>query len=131
MGQESTIAATARIYVPGTVTLGRDVHLNDFVHIWGGGGVTIGDHVMVASHAVITSQSHDVNARAAGLLYRDTDDWRPVIIGRNVWIGAGACILPGVEIGDDSVIAAGAVVTRSVAPRALVMGVPGRVVRRL
>lgn len=131
MGPESTVAATARIYVPGMVRLGRDVHLNDFVHIWGGGGVTLGDHVLVASHVVITSQSHDVNALASGLLYRETDDLRPVTIGRNVWIGSGATILPGVEIGDDSVIAAGAVVTRSVPPRSLVMGVPGKVVRRL
>ncbi len=131
MGNETSIASTVRIYVPGKVRLGRDVHLNDFVHIWGGGGVTLGDHVLVASHAVITSQSHDVNALASGLLYRETDVLRPVTIGRNVWIGSGACVLPGVEIGDDSVIAAGAVVTRNVPPRALVMGVPGRVVRRL
>jgi acetyltransferase-like isoleucine patch superfamily enzyme len=131
MGQESAIASTVRIYVPGMVRLGRDVHLNDFVHIWGGGGVILGDHVLVASHVVITSQSHDVNALASGLLYRETDDLRPVIVGRNVWIGSGACILPGVAIGDDSVIAAGSVVTRSVPARTLVMGVPARVVRQL
>lgn len=131
MGDSSRIALTVRIYVPGNVSLGRDVHLNDFVHIWGGGGVTLGDHVLIASHTIITSQSHDINAASRGLLYRETTDNRPVQIGRNVWVGSGACILPGVEIGEDSVIAAGSVVTRSVPPRSLVMGTPGRVIRTL
>ena len=55
----------------------------------------------------------------------------PVRIGRGVWIAAGAMVLQGVEVGDDSVVAAGAVVTKDVAPRTLVAGVPARVVRPL
>jgi acetyltransferase-like isoleucine patch superfamily enzyme len=53
----------------------------------------------------------------------------PIVVGRNVWIGAGATVLQGVTIGDDAVVAAGAVVTRDVPPRVLVAGVPARVVK--
>jgi len=54
----------------------------------------------------------------------------PVIIGRNVWVGAKATILEGVTIGDDAVIGAGAVVTRDIPARAVAVGVPARVIRR-
>lgn len=131
LGPASNIAGSVRIHSPRNVKIGHDSHVNHFVHIWGGGGVVIGDHVLVASHVVITSQSHAVDAVARNLLYRDTDVMAPVVIERNVWIGANACILPGVTIGRDSVVAAGAVVTKSVPERSLVMGVPARVVRRL
>jgi acetyltransferase-like isoleucine patch superfamily enzyme len=53
----------------------------------------------------------------------------PIVIGRNVWIGAGATVLQGVTIGDDAVVAAGAVVTGDVPPAVLVAGVPARTVR--
>ena len=68
----------------------------------------------------------DVEQRAAGLEYA-----RPVTIGDNVWICAGALILPGVTIGEGSVIGAGSVVTRSVPPRCLAVGNPCRVIRSL
>ena len=68
----------------------------------------------------------DVEQRAAGL-----GDARPVTIGDNVWICAGALILPGVTIGEGSVIGAGSVVTRSVPPRCLAVGNPCRVIRSL
>ncbi|WP_280516425.1 DapH/DapD/GlmU-related protein, partial [Actinomyces succiniciruminis] len=53
----------------------------------------------------------------------------PIDIGRRVWIGAGASIMPGVTVGDDAVIAGGAVVTKDVPPRSVVAGVPARVIR--
>ena len=61
------------------------------------------------------------------------EEWtsaRPVKIGKNVWIGGKAIILPGVTIGDNAIVGAGAVVTRDVAEGATVMGIPARVVAR-
>lgn len=131
LGDGTVIRSTVKIYSPRQVQIGRQVSLNDFVHIWGAAGVTIGDNCMIAAHVVITSQSHDVDALQRGLLYRDTNANLPVNILANVWIGSGACILPGVTIGEGSVVGAGAVVTRDVPAACLVVGVPARVARRL
>lgn len=103
--------------------LGARVSINAFVHIWAQGGVTIGDDTLIASHVAITSLTHDPRAE----LYAASLVARPVVIGRNVWIGAHAVILPGVTIGDGAIVGAGAVVTRDVAPRTVVVGVPARV----
>ena len=131
LGSGSRVLPTVKIYGASAVHVGSRVVLNDFVHIWGAGGVHIGDNTMLASHVVVTSQSHDIAALSKGALYRDTHDDRPVVIGANVWVASGAFILPGVSIGDGAVVGAGAVVTRDVPPGALVMGVPARVVRQL
>ena len=100
--------------------IGARVSINAFVHIWATGGVTIGDDTLIASHVAITSLSHD--PRAARFSASKME--KPVVIGRNVWIGAHAVILPGVTIGDGAIVGAGAVVTRDVAPGAVVVGVP-------
>lgn len=125
------MARTVKIYAPRQVSIGSNCVLNDFVHIWGSGGVIIEDETIVAAHTVITSQSHKIEALENAELYRETADNRPVYIGRNVWIGSNVTVLPGIEIGADSVVAAGAVVTRDVPPRTLVAGIPARVVRQL
>jgi maltose O-acetyltransferase len=100
--------------------VGARVSINAFVHIWALGGVTIGDDTLIASHVAITSLTHDPRAK----LFSASTQARPIVIGRNVWIGTHAVILPGVTIGDGAIIGAGAVVTRDVAPRTTVVGVP-------
>ncbi|WP_343206255.1 DapH/DapD/GlmU-related protein [Arthrobacter yangruifuii] len=55
----------------------------------------------------------------------------PITIGRNVWLGSNVTVLPGISIGDDSVVAAGAVVTRDIPPRSLAVGAPAKVIRSL
>ncbi|RYE42816.1 MAG: acyltransferase [Hyphomicrobiales bacterium] len=131
MGRGSKISSRCVIYRASRVSLGEHVSLNDFVHIWGAGGVQIGDHSLVAAHVTLTSQSHDAAALAKGKLYRETTDDAPIVVGRNVWICSNATVLPGVTIGDGSIVAAGAVVTKDVPPGVLVAGVPARLVRKL
>jgi maltose O-acetyltransferase len=131
IGSGSRIYSTVRIYRGSRVRLGSRVVLNDMVHIWGAGGLTVGDDTLVASHVAITTQTHDVDALSHGLLYRETSVARPINIGRNVWIGTGAIILPGITIGDGAIVAAGSVITRDVAEGTLVAGVPAKFVRRL
>lgn len=107
--------------------VGKRVAINAFVHIWANAPVTIGDHSMLASHVRITTSTHDPAIRP----YRDHRRDAPVVIGRNVWIGSGAIVLPGITIGDNAVVGAGSVVTRDVAPDTIVAGVPARVLRTL
>lgn len=85
--------------------------------------VRIGDGTKIGPGTQILTADHprDGEGRATGLEFG-----RPITIGRNVWIGGGALILPGVEIGDDAVIGAGSVVTRSVPEGVTVAGNPAR-----
>jgi maltose O-acetyltransferase len=95
--------------------------------------VVIGDDVMIASNVEIhDNPSHPLDpGRRKRRESFDLDEAAPVVIGHNVWIAGGAKILQGVTIGDNSVVAAGAVVTASVPCDVLVAGVPARVIRQL
>jgi maltose O-acetyltransferase len=108
------------------IRLGRDVFLNYGCVILDVVAVRIGELTQIASGVQILTADHprDPAQRRAGVEFG-----RPVTIGANVWIGAGALILPGVEIGDDAIVGAGAVVTRHVAPGATVAGNPARPIR--
>jgi maltose O-acetyltransferase len=107
--------------------VGERVAINAFVHIWANQSVTIGNDSMIASHVQITTSTHTYKSRP----YRDHREDSPVVIGSNVWVGSGAIILPGVTIGDNSVVGAGSVVTRSVPPNSLVIGIPAKVIKTL
>jgi acetyltransferase-like isoleucine patch superfamily enzyme len=113
------------ILAPGQVEFGEDVSFNAYLHIWGTGGVKIGNRVLIASHVAITSSTHDPSAP----VMMGTIVHRPVIIEDDVWIGAHSVILPGVHVGHGAVIAAGAVVTRDVPAECTVAGVPARIVK--
>jgi maltose O-acetyltransferase len=106
------------------ISVGSDASINAFVHMWGHGGITIGNDCLIASHVSINSVTHDTKG-----LYRDSVVERPVVIGNNVWIGAHAVILPGVTIGNNAIVGAGAVVTQDVAENAVVTGVPAKIIR--
>lgn len=105
------------------IRLGRDVFLNFNCVILDVCEVEIGDLTQIGPGVQILTADHPRNAdeRARGVEFG-----KPIVIGRNVWIGGGAIILPGVTVGDDAVIGAGSVVTRDVAPGATVMGNPAR-----
>ena len=85
--------------------------------------VEIGDLTQIGPGVQILTADHprDPGERARGVEFG-----KPIMIGRNVWIGGGALILPGVTIGEDAVVGAGSVVTRDVASGATVMGNPAR-----
>jgi galactoside O-acetyltransferase len=122
---------TLELYFPcyihpiGNVTVGRNVAISAFVHIVANGGVSIGDRTIIASGVQITSSTHDPGHRP----YREKRIDAPVHIGTNVWIGAGAVILPGITIGDNAVIGAGSVVTRDVPANTVVVGTPAKPLR--
>lgn len=105
------------------ISLGAGAFLNFNCVILDVVAVTIGDGTQIGPAVQILAADHprDAAQRAAGLEFG-----RPVTIGRNVWIGAAALILPGVTVGDDAVIGAGSVVTRDVPAGATVVGNPAR-----
>ena len=106
------------------ISLGADVFLNFNCVILDVVKVTIGERTQIGPGVQILAADHprDPVERASGLEFG-----RPVGIGRNVWIGAGAIILPGVSIGDEALIGAGSVVTRDVPAAATAFGNPARV----
>ena len=90
--------------------------------------VTIGDGCMFGPGVTISAVTHPVNAiRRRGRIAQA----KPVTIGNDVWLGANVLVMPGVTIGDNVVVGAGAVVTRDIPSNSLAMGVPARVARRL
>ena len=107
--------------------IGQNVAISALVHIVANGGVSIGDNTIIASAVQITSSTHDYHL----IPFRARRVDAPVVIGRNVWIGAGAIVLPGITIGDNSVIGAGSVVTRDVPSGTVVTDAPARVRRTL
>jgi acetyltransferase-like isoleucine patch superfamily enzyme len=105
--------------------MGDGVGINNGVNIYSVQSIEIGDGAMVGPMvSIYDTNFHPIDEGT-------TTKKGPVQIGRNVWLGHSAVVLPGVEIGDHSVIAAGAVVTSSVPPRSVVGGNPGRVLREL
>jgi acetyltransferase-like isoleucine patch superfamily enzyme len=107
------------------VVIEEGVAIAQFVQIWAHGGVTIGRNTLIASHAVITSSTHDYSV--APLRSRRID--KPVHIGSDVWIGSGAVIMPGVTIGDGAVVGAGAIVLDDIERNAIAVGNPARVLK--
>ena len=118
-------AIRAPIYVDYgfNIHLGDDVFLNYGCVLLDVCPIYIGDQTQIGPQVQILTADHprDPETRATGKEFG-----RPITIGRNVWIGGGAILLPGLRVGDDAVIGAGAVVTRDVAPGQTVVGNPAR-----
>lgn len=110
------------------VRLGRHVEINNFSVINGMGGVVIGDDTLIGPGVKIISYHH---LHELGMPIRmQPSEPRPISIGKDVWIGANAVIVGGVNIGEGVVVAAGAVVTRDVPSGSIVAGVPARLLRQ-
>ncbi len=127
LGDGTNFYGRVVIYNPQNVTVGANSTLNEGVIIIAKTeGIHIGNHVRISANVLIAG---------TGL---DTDNWsvpykhvsKPVDIEDGVWIGSGAQIMPGIRLGRQCVVAAGAVVTRDVEPSTIVAGVPARIVSK-
>ena len=107
------------------VVLGRKVFINDNVYLVAGGGIEIQDGVLIAPRVCIATVNHDVDDRHRFFTYHK------VVIRKNAWICTNATICPGVTIGENSIVAAGAVVTRDVPDNVIVGGNPAAVIRSI
>lgn len=106
------------------INLGKRVFINHACSFLDLGGIRIEDDVLIGPKASLITENHPGDPQN-----RRTLVCKPIHIKRNAWIGAAATILPGVTIGENAIVAAGAVVTRDVPDNAVVAGVPARVVR--
>lgn len=108
------------------LTIGKYVFFNSGCRFQDQGGITIGDGALIGHNVVLATINH-----AFAPEHRGDNIPAPIAIGKNVWIGANATVLPGVTIGDGAIVAAGAVVTKDVPENAVVGGVPAKIMKML
>lgn len=128
IGARVKVVSSAKFSLSGPLEIGDDSWIGHEVMIVGGGApIVIGSKVDVGPRAILVSGTHQLfcepdRAAGAGLSL-------PITVGDGAWIGAGALVLGGVDIGDCAVIAAGSVVTSSISERQIVGGVPAKLLR--
>lgn len=108
------------------ITIGKNVFVNSNCNFQDQGGITIGDGSQIGHKVTLATLNHGIAPHDRGTLYP-----APITIGVNVWIGASASILPGVTIGDNSIVGAGSVVTKDVPKNTIVAGVPAKVIKKI
>ena len=106
--------------------LGRRVFINYCCHFQDHGGVTIGDGCQIGHNVVFATLNHGLAPEERSHTYP-----APIVLGENVWVGSNATILQGVTIGDNAVVAAGAVVTKDVMANTVVGGVPAKFIKNI
>lgn len=123
---------TLRVFPPFYSDFGKNIHVGENVfinaccHFQDHGGVTLGDGCQIGHNVVFATLNHGLEPADRGTTYP-----APIVLGRNVWVGSNATILQGVTIGDNAVVAAGAVVSRDVPANTIVGGVPARIIKRI
>jgi galactoside O-acetyltransferase len=128
LGERVWIEPPLHVAYGSHVHLGDDVYANFGLTLVDDGEVFVGDRVMFAPHVTVSTTGHPVHPE----LRRDgTQFSAPVRFEDDVWIGAGALIMPGVTVGRGSVVGAGSVVTADVPPMVVVAGTPARILRRI
>ena len=108
------------------ITIGKNVFINHACSFLDLGGITIEDEVLIGPRVNIITENHPLIP-----VERKTLVCKPILIKRNAWIGAGVIILPGVTIGENAVVAAGAVVSKDVTANTVVAGVPAKFIKTI
>ena len=90
------------------------------------GGIILEDRVLIAPRVNLITINHTIDPKKR----RDTES-KPIHICENVWIGTGATVMPGVTIGENSIIAAASVVTKDIPPNVIAAGVPAKVIKKI
>lgn len=106
--------------------IGKDVFINHACSFLDMGGITIEDEVLLGPKVNLITENHPLDPSNRRALI-----CKPILIKRNAWIGANATILPGVTIGENAVVAAGAVVSKDVPANTVVGGVPAKIIKSI
>lgn len=129
---DSQIDKSSTIFIPfhtnfgQHIKVGKNVFINHACSFLDMGGITIEDDVQIGPRVNLITENHPVDPSKRKHL-----DLKSVHIKRNVWIGAGATILPGVTVGENSIVAAGAVVNKDVPANTIVGGIPAKMIKQL
>ncbi len=111
----------------GSITIGNNVLVMSGVRVSSASGITIGDDTMLANFCYLTDADwHDIHDRTEVV-----GATSPIVLEKNVWIGDSAIVCKGVRVGENSIVGAGAVVTKDVPPNVVVAGNPAKIVKRL
>lgn len=108
------------------ISVGKNVFINSGCRFQDQGGISIGDGALIGHNVVLATLNHDMDPKKRSNIYP-----APIVIGKNVWIGANATVVPGVTIGDGTIVAAGAVVTKDVPANVIVGGVPAKMIKNI
>ena len=108
------------------IRIGRNVFINHGCSFLDLGGITIEDDVLIGPNVQLITENHPVKPSERKAL-----DLKAILIKKNVWLGAGTIILPGVTVGENSVVAAGAVVTKDVPDNTVVAGIPAKIIKNI
>lgn len=128
----TTIDESTTVFVPfytnfGKLTrIGKHVFINHACSFLDLGGITIEDHVLIGPRVNLVTENHPADPAERRSLMT-----KPIVIRRNAWIGANATILPGVTIGENAIVAAGAVVSKNVPANTVVGGVPAKFIKNI
>ena len=106
--------------------IGKNVFVNFGCSFMDRGGITIEDHALIGPQVRLITENHAIEPAD-----RDIITSKEIVIKQRAWIGAGATILPGVTIGENSIVGAGAVVTTNVPPNTIVGGIPAKVIKKI
>jgi len=108
------------------ITIGKNVFINHACSFLDMGGITIEDEVLIGPKVNLITENHPLDPEDRRALVT-----KPILIKKRAWIGAGATILPGVTVGENSVIAAGAVVSKDVPDHTVVGGIPANIIKTI
>lgn len=112
------------------LTIGKNVRITARCRITCAGNISIGDNALFAADVFITDHNHGMNPEVEGGYSPQDISIDDVTIGKGVWLGQRVCVLPGVTIGDHSIVGANSVVTKSIPPYAVAVGAPARVIKK-
>ena len=127
-----TIDPSTTVLAPFSTNFGKHTRIGNNVFVNHGcsfldlGGITIEDDVLIGPQVKLVTENHPVDPAN-----RKSLDLNSIVVKKNAWIGAGAVILPGVTIGENSIVAAGAVVTQDVPSNTIVGGVPAKHIKNI
>lgn len=128
----SEVGESVRVFPPfyadfgKNIRFGKNVFINSACYFQDQGGITIEDEVHIGPHCTLATVNHGIAPDLRATMYPE-----PIVIGKNVWIGANVVVCPGITIGENSIIAAGAVVTKDVPDNVIAGGVPAKIIKTI